>query len=269
MEPGTLDRGTGSVAKDEDGAGRERGSNDTALIVDGHLLFADLLRFCLQGQAMGVLPVASTGAQALETVEHVAPRLVVLEMHLPDASGLAVGRRILERRPDAKVLALSEAGDPETVLEAIASGFHGYLVKAMLVPRLVSAIQAVLDGQVVMSQELAQAASGARSPEDLHIELLAGQLTVREREVLTMLGDGLSGREIARNLYVSHHTVRSHCQNILAKLQVHSRLEAVAFATRYGILRPPGRGDDDTDQNGHAPLGAAKAGNGQGFSRAG
>ena len=211
-------------------------SGERLLIVDCHVLFADLLRFSLETFGMTVLPVVTTGDDALDAVDHHLPSLVLLEIDLPTTSGLSVGKSILEHHPQAKVVALSDAGDPRTAREAIEMGFHGYLTKDMPVGQLMTALGAVLDGQVVIPRALAGPASGGKWPEDRHMHLIVDQLTAREREVLAMLVEGASSQEIARRLFVSLHTVRSHVQSVLTKLQVHSRLEAVAFAVQHEII---------------------------------
>ncbi|HKZ26069.1 MAG TPA: response regulator transcription factor [Acidimicrobiia bacterium] len=228
---------------------RELGTAARILIVDYNLLFADLLRLSLDAHGMPVLPIATTGAEALEAARFDTPALVLLEIFLPDGSGLSVGSRILERCPDTKVLVLSDVRDHKLAGQALAIGFHGYLTKDMPFDRLVNALQAALDGQVVMSPALARAAPSVE-------DLLVKRLTVREREVFGMLVEGLNNRDIALNLYVSLHTVRSHVQSVLAKLQVHSRLEAVAFAIRHGILRTLQNDTGDGHQDRRSTLGA-------------
>lgn len=155
---------------------------------------------------------------------------------MPDQSGLIVGATIRERYPDVRVVALTALNDARAVQEALRAGFSGYLTKDTAVPQLVSAIQAARDGQIVMPPQLARRAAGAISTEEVEAGLLAQQLTRREREILTMLVRGLSGEEIAAGLHISPNTVRSHVQNILSKLGVHSRLEAAAFAVRHDLV---------------------------------
>jgi len=210
--------------------------SERVLIVDRYLLFGDLLRFSLEAHGMSVLPIATTAEEALLSVARDAPVLVVLEMALPDESGLSLGRRILQRRPETTVVVLSDASDPRAVREAVAIGFRGYLTKGTPLRQVVSAIRAVLDGQVVIQHDLARAAATASSVEEREADRITEQLTLREREILALLVQGFSSREIAQRLYLSLHTVRSHAQSVLAKLQVHSRLEAVAFVVRHGIL---------------------------------
>ncbi len=116
------------------------------------------------------------------------------------------------------------------------AGFSGYLTKGLRITGLVSAITAALEGQLV-TPGLSTGSNGAsRTRTQQHVELLASTLTAREREVLAHLAQGETGQEIARGMSISVHTVRTHVQSILAKLQVHSRLEAAMFAVRHDLV---------------------------------
>jgi NarL family two-component system response regulator LiaR len=188
-----------------------------------------------------VVAVATTGAEGRELMRGQRPDLILIDIGLPDESGLVAGRRILEEYPDAKVVALTALLSPATVREAVRIGFHGYITKDTPVARFASSLRAIMDGQVVFPRRLASALG--RSREDDGSELLAAQLTARELEVLGLMAEGISGTDIARRLGISTNTVRTHIQSILTKLQVHSRLEAVAFALRRGLVRLR-RGDE-------------------------
>jgi two-component system nitrate/nitrite response regulator NarL len=209
------------------------------LIVEDHTLFADAIRSSLDDLDMEVLDPCPDGATALEAVRREPPDLVLLDIGLPGQSGLAVGRQILEMAPGTRVVALTAMEDVRTMREAMSAGFHGYLTKDVALRQFVGSIRAVLDGQMVLPHRLARRASGMASPEDQAAGLLAQQLTSREREVLALLVSGTNSGEIARRLTISPHTVRAHVQGILTKLQVHSRLEAAAFAIRHGIVEAP------------------------------
>lgn len=162
--------------------------------------------------------------------------MVLMDLGLPDRSGLSVGRDILDAVPDTKLIALTALDDASAVREALRSGFHAYVTKSTPVSHFLNSIRAVLDGQVVIPPRLAPAFAGARSEGERATQLLADQLTTRERQVLGLLVDGKSGPAIARQLFISSNTVRTHIQSILTKLQVHSRLEAAAFAVRNGVV---------------------------------
>jgi DNA-binding NarL/FixJ family response regulator len=191
------------------------------------------MRSALTDLGLSVLPVARTGTEALAAVATERPELVLVDLGLPDMDGLVLGERILAELPGAKIVVVTALHDTGTVGEAIRLGFAGYVTKDIPLSQFVDAIKSVIDGQVVVAHQPLP----ARKPGDPQAEFLLRQLTPRERDVLLLLGEGAGGPEIARRLLVSQNTVRTHVQNILTKLQVHTRLEAVAFASRHGVLR--------------------------------
>jgi len=207
------------------------------LIVDDHRLFSEVIRSTLEGMGMDVLPVATTGSQGIDMVRRERPDVVLVDIGLPDESGLSVGQKILEEMPETKVVAVTSLIDPRAVADAVRLGFHGYVTKDTPVNQFVSSIRAVLDGNVIMPKHLARHAAGEKSPEEQQAAMLIGQLTDRERQVLQLLAEGMSGVQIAAQLSISPNTVRTHVQSILTKLQVHSRLEAAAFSVRHGLVR--------------------------------
>jgi two-component system, NarL family, nitrate/nitrite response regulator NarL len=165
------------------------------------------------------------------------PELALVDLGLPDQSGLVVGKMILESCAGTKIVALTALDDPRVVEEALQAGFHGYIVKDTPVPEFVRAVRSVLEGGLVVPRLLV---SARIRPDDA--SLLSAQLTAREREVLGLLVGGLPGPKIADQLGISTNTVRTHVQSILTKLQVHSRLEAATFAVRHGIIQGNGSG---------------------------
>jgi len=184
---------------------------------------------------------ASTGEEGLGTALREEPDVVLMDIGLPDRSGLAVGRDIIEKLPDVRVVALTALGDATAVRESLRAGFHAYITKDTSVSEFLSSLRAVLEGQVVITRKLAPSVGGAHDEQQRSAHLLTSQLTPREREVLSLLVDGATGSEIAKRLSISANTVRTHIQGILTKLQVHSRLEAAAFAVRNGLVDVPQR----------------------------
>jgi two-component system, NarL family, response regulator LiaR len=216
------------------------GSAGRVLIIDDHRLFSEVIRSTLEGMGMEVLGSATTGSEGLDMARRERPDVVLVDIGLPDESGLSVGKKILEALPETKVVAVTSLIDPRAAAEAVRLGFRAYVTKDTPVNQFVSWIQAVLDGAEVTPPQLARHAAGYRTPEEQHAAILIKQLTDRERQVLQLLAEGSSGVQIAARLSISPNTVRTHVQSILTKLQVHSRLEAAAFAVRHGLIRTPG-----------------------------
>jgi two-component system nitrate/nitrite response regulator NarL len=206
------------------------------MIVDDHALFADALERVLERQNME-LALVNTAAEALELAPKWVPDIALVDLGLPDMSGIELGTRLLELLPDTKVLAVTAMNEDHALRDAIKAGFHGFITKNIPLQQFVASIETALEGQMVMPLKLAAPAPDQMSPEERQAALLIRQLTQRELEVLTLLARGAGGEKIAQELNVSRNTVRSHVQNILTKLQVHSRLEAVAFAARHNIVK--------------------------------
>ena len=240
-----------SHGNDVHAAGAERkGSSLRVLIVDDHMLFAEAIKSAVAGIGIEVVAVATTGEEGVKEVRRSRPDLVLMDVVLPDQSGLAAGRRILDEVPDTKILALTALDDQSVADEAIQIGFHGYLTKDTPVTLFMNSIRAVLDGQMVLPHRLGPARRSGRATD---AALMAAQLTDREREVLARLVRGESGREIAAHLGISRNTVRTHVQGILTKLQVHSRLEAAAFAVRHRIVQLPSTSNPSMADPSRAP----------------
>jgi DNA-binding NarL/FixJ family response regulator len=206
-----------------------------ALIVDDHALFSEAIRSTLEERGISVVGAPTTAAKGLQAVRDEMPDLVLLDLGLPDMSGLVLGQQILRERPGTKIVVLTALEDPRAVKDAMRAGFHGYVTKDTPVEVFVDAVLATLGGQVVVPHGLAaRAASSVSDGAPARFKLL----TTREREVLTLLATGATGARIARELGIAPNTVRTHISNILTKLQVHSRLEAAAYGVRHGIVQP-------------------------------
>jgi len=204
--------------------------------VDDHLLFAEAIGQTLKEMGFDEIRVATTAAQAMRDVSEEPPDMVLVDVGLPDGHGIAVGRDIMEQAPGTKVVALTALEDDEAVRDAIRSGFNGYITKNTDPARFRRALESVADGEAVFPHRLTNG-SGRSNGNGAPANLLSGQLTERELEVLALLAQGASGREISERLHISPNTVRTHVQGILSKLQVHSRLEAAAFAVRHDLVK--------------------------------
>jgi two-component system nitrate/nitrite response regulator NarL len=199
-----------------------------ALIVDDHVLFAQAVRPTLESLGLEVRS-ATRASEAMGIARRETIDLVLLDLALPDQDGLSFGREVLEEFPHMRVLALTARDDPTTVAEALRLGFSGYLTKDLPVSEFARSLRVAIDGQVVVPERPDPLRADGSADDG------AGLLTPREREVLRLLLEAASGAEIARSLSISRNTVRSHIHNILTKLQVHSRLEAAAWAARNGL----------------------------------
>jgi len=206
------------------------------LIVDDHALLAELLRTSLQEHGMYVVGVVNAAADALSIARMRRPDIVLMDLRLADGDGIAAGALILDHLPDTHVIALTGLNDARMVRATMRAGFSGYLSKVSPVAQVVRSITAVLEGQAIFPTRFSRGAAGAGASDEVDVDLRVEQLTARELEVLALLASGAPGAKIARSLSLSSNTVRTHIQNILSKLQVHSRLEAAAFAVRHGIV---------------------------------
>ena len=212
------------------------------LIVDHHALFAEAVQAALVDNGMDVT-IAYDGEDALtRSDEPDPPDLVLLDVGLVGEVGLVVGRKMLERRPETQVVALTALHDPAIADEALRSGFSGYLTKETKLASLMNVIRVVVDGGVVVADELIRTPARRLPCDDPEAAMLLAQLTSRELEVLELLSTGRTSEDIAAALHISRNTVRTHVQGILAKLGLHSRLQAAAFASRHRLFDPPKAG---------------------------
>jgi DNA-binding NarL/FixJ family response regulator len=164
-----------------------------------------------------------------------------MDYHLPDGTGAEATRSIKARWPSARVVMVTALSDDETVLESIQAGADGYLTKDRAAEEVVLAVRAADAGETLLPrsviQEIARRVAAARERDEER--RVIEPLTPRELEVLRALTEGLSTPEICERLYIAPNTLRTHVQNIMGKLRVHSKLEAVAFALRYRLVEPP------------------------------
>jgi DNA-binding NarL/FixJ family response regulator len=215
------------------------------LLVDDHQLLTGSLAAVLSREPdIEVVGMAGTVADA-RALSRERLDVVLMDYRLPDGTGADATRSIKARWPSAHVVMLTALNDDETVLESIQAGADGYLTKDRAVDEVVGAVRAAHAGETLLPRSvimgIAQrvAAARDRTVERRPIE----PLTPRELEVLRALAEGLSTPEISERLFIAPNTLRTHVQNIMGKLRVHSKLEAVAFALRHRLVEPP-RADD-------------------------
>ena len=207
------------------------------MVVDDHPMWRDAVERDLQDAGFSVVAVAADGDQALARFPAARPQVVVLDLQIPGPNGVAVTEQVLRHDPSARVLILSASGEQDDVLAAVKAGATGYLVKSASRQELIDAVRRTADGDPVFTPGLAGLVLGEfrRLAEPGPAEPDAPQLTERETEVLRMVATGMSYKQIAERLVLSHRTVQNHVQNTLRKLQLHNRVELTRWAIEQGL----------------------------------
>lgn len=210
------------------------------LIVDDHTVFAESLSLVINMQRdMEIVGTASTCASALESARQLQPDVVLLDVLLPDGDGVAIAEAIKRIQPATKTVILTSATEDEVLLRAIDAGASGFITKHRAINDVIAAVRAAHAGEMLIPPAmllglLSRLYQRQRQEEQARARL--EPLTPRERQVLQALAQGLDNRETARQLRISPNTVRTHLQNAMSKLGVHSKLEAVVMALKYGLI---------------------------------
>jgi DNA-binding NarL/FixJ family response regulator len=209
------------------------------MVVDDHPMWRDGVARDLTEAGYLVTAAVGEGAQALRVAAAAAPQVVVLDLQLPDLAGVDVIRGLLAAVPGVRILMLSASGEQQDVLDAVKAGANGYLIKSAGRDEFLEAVRRTADGDAVFTAGLAGLVLGeyrrlAAVPAERDTD--RPQLTERETEVLRLVAKGLTYKQVADRLVVSHRTVQNHVQNTLGKLQLHNRVELVRYAMEHGIL---------------------------------
>lgn len=208
------------------------------MVVDDHPMWREAVARDLAEAGHEVVATAGDGRTAVRIAAAARPEVAVVDLQLPDISGVEVTRHLVAADPPVRVLVLSASGEQQDVLEAVKAGATGYLLKSAAREEFLDAVQRTGAGDAVFTPGLAGlvlgeyrrlAAAPAREDDD------APRLTERETEVLRLVAKGLSYKQIAARLVLSHRTVQNHVQNTLRKLQLHNRVELVRYAIEKGL----------------------------------
>ncbi|WP_439947897.1 response regulator [Streptomyces sp. BBFR109] len=231
------------------GTGTGQGEENTpvrVMVVDDHPMWRDAVARDLAESGFEVVATAGDGEQAVRRALAAAPDVLVLDLNLPVKPGVQVCKELVAHNPALRVLVLSASGEHADVLEAVKSGATGYLLKSASTQELLDAVRRTAASDPVFTPGLAglvlgeyrrlaaepapAAGAGTDGPEPG-----APRLTERETEVLRLVAKGLSYKQIAERLVISHRTVQNHVQNTLGKLQLHNRVELVRYAIERGL----------------------------------
>ncbi|MFF5189608.1 response regulator [Streptomyces sp. NPDC000345] len=235
------------MSQDQGGAGTGDGRAGAGgpikvMVVDDHPMWRDAVARDLAASGFDVVATAGDGEQAVRRARATTPDVLVLDLNLPAKPGAQVCKEVVAANPALRVLVLSASGEHADVLEAVKSGATGYLLKSASTEELLDAVRRTAAGDPVFTPGLAGLvlgeyrrlasdpgpASGGDEPD-------APRLTDRETEVLRLVAKGLSYKQIAERLVISHRTVQNHVQNTLGKLQLHNRVELVRYAIERGL----------------------------------
>ncbi len=208
------------------------------MVVDDHPMWRDAVARDLADAGLEVVATAGTGTEAITRARAVRPSVVVLDLNIPAPNGVEVTTALMSSEDPPRVLVLSASGEQLDVLDAVKAGATGYMVKSASREELVSAVRRVAAGDTVFTPGLAGLVLGefrrlAETPTAAGTD--TPRLTERETEVLRLVAKGLSYKQIAERLFLSHRTVQNHVQNTLRKLQLHNRVELVRYAIEHGL----------------------------------
>lgn len=211
------------------------------VLVDDHALFRRGLELVLSGESdLEVVGQASDGEEALRVVRSLTPDVVLMDIRMPRMSGIDAARAIRDSVPGTKVIMLTVSEEEDDLFAAVRAGASGYLLKEVSIDEVAGAVRAVTRGHALISPSMAakllvefnalseRAADRQRAGDP--------KLTDRELQVLRLVAKGMSNREIASELFIAENTVKNHVRNMLEKLGMHSRMEAVIYAMREGLF---------------------------------
>jgi two-component system NarL family response regulator len=209
--------------------------NTKILLVDDHRIVRQGVRALLEREeGLSVVGEASDGREAIRLASTTHPDVILMDVSMPELNGIDATKLILADTPKAKIIGLSMHTEPRFVLDMLAAGAAGYLVKSTMIDDVVRAIQATMNGQIYLSPEISGVVVGA-VVRPVSTPAAPSTLSTREREVLQLLAEGYTSKHIADRLCVAVSTIESHRKQIMAKLGLHSVAALTKYAVREGL----------------------------------
>lgn len=210
------------------------------IIVDDHRMVAEALQTLLEGEPdVGSVRICGTAEEAFDACSSGATDVVLMDIELPGINGIDATRRLLQGCPDANVVIITAFGDPHVMARAIEAGASGFISKARAADELIDVVRKAAAGEMVLpdgqATNILHQLHAARRRDATGVPIV--ELSKREVEVLQAFADGLTSAQVAERLFISERTVQSHVRSVLGKLHVHSKLQAVLWALRRGLIR--------------------------------
>ncbi len=217
------------------------GKKKTVLIVDDHPLFREGVKSLLaRHSGFEVIGEAGSGSEGLRAAKSLRPDLVMMDISLPDQSGIEITRKIRGLLPETRVIVLSVHTKIDYITEAFRHGATGYVVKESATEKLLECIEAVSSGEYFIDSSLSHKVVKSLLESDEREKKITdtayNTLTPREQQVMRLIAEGHSTKQIAKELYISPKTVENHRSNIMGKLELHSTMELVRYAARLGLI---------------------------------
>lgn len=205
------------------------------LLVDDHALVRQGLRSLLEREGFVVVGEAADGLEAVQQVRSLSPDIVVMDISMPSQNGLNASREIRQMSSDTKVILLTQHTEEMYIADALEAGVAGYVLKAQVSSDLIHAIQQVSSGKVYISPGISSAVLAAYKS---RLEKKGDPLTLRERQVLQLIAEGKSTRDVASLLFISVKTAETHRSRLMQKLDIHETAGLVRYAIRRGLVQP-------------------------------